>query len=159
MAWRPSAKKKKYVSPEIEVVNLDEQPKLQFTDEDVTNKLKMTVSYKKDGKPVCTDLTLEVANEDGSGTFRGGWNEGEEPSEGTTLTATVVYNGESTVVSSTVSVQKLMEQCKHTYIGSFEYINDKTVSLKDDRAYIEFDLEETQSKFNVFQKTTKQCQN
>ena len=123
---------------------------MKFTDEDVTNKLKMTVSYKKDeSTTVSTNLTLEVANEDGSGTFRGGWDEGDEPSKGTTLTATVVYNGESTVVSSTESVQKLMKQCKHTYCGSFEYINEKTVTLKDDRAYIEFDLEETQFKVYV----------
>ena len=119
-------------------------------DADEVKKLKMTVSYKKDeSTTVSTDLTLESVNDEGNGTFKGEWQEGDEPSEGTSLTATVVYNDESSVVSSTESVKELMEECKHTYRGEFKYINDKSVTLGDDRAYIEFDLEKTQYKVYV----------
>lgn len=120
---------------------------VKFEETDITAGLTMSVT---DGTH-STTLNLTAVDTDGKGTFTGSWNEGEEPSDNTELTATVAYNSSSTVVNSTESVQKLMETCAHTYKGTFNYQTSggNSVTLTDDRAYIEFSLAEGQKKVSV----------
>ena len=121
---------------------------VKFEEADITAGLTMSVT---DGTH-STTLTLTAVDVDGKGTFTGSWSEGEEPSDGAEITATVAYNSSSTVVNSTESVQKLMETCAHTYKGTFNYqtSSGNSVTLTDDRAYIEFSLaEEGQKKVSV----------
>ena len=118
---------------------------VKFDNDDITAGLTMSVT---DGTN-STTLTLTAVDVDGKGTFTGSWS--EEPSDNTELTATVAYNSSSTVVNSTESVKKLMETCAHTYKGTFNYqtSGDNSVTLTDDRAYIEFTLAEGQKKVSV----------
>lgn len=120
---------------------------VKFDNDDITAGLTMSVT---DGTH-STTLNLTAVDTDGKGTFTGSWNEGEEPSDNTELTATVAYNSSSTVVNSTESVQKLMETCAHNYKGTFNYQTSggNSVTLTDDRAYIEFSLAEGQKKVSV----------
>lgn len=120
---------------------------VKFEEADITDGLTMSVT---DGTH-STTLNLTAVDTDGKGTFTGSWNEGEEPSDGAEITATVAYNSSSTVVNSTESVQKLMETCAHNYKGTFNYQTSggNSVTLTDDRAYIEFTLAEGQKKVYV----------
>lgn len=120
---------------------------VKFEEADITAGLTMSVT---DGTH-STTLNLTAVDVDGKGTFTGSWNAGEEPSDNTELTATVAYNSSSTVVNSTESVQKLMETCAHNYKGTFNYQTSggNSVTLTDDRAYIEFTLAEGQKKVSV----------
>ena len=118
---------------------------VKFDEADITAGLTMSVT---DGTH-STTLNLTAVDADGKGTFTGSWS--EEPSDNTELTATVAYNSSSTVVNSTESVKKLMETCAHTYNGKFNYQTSggNSVTLTDDRAYIEFTLAEGQKKVSV----------
>ncbi|MBQ4407151.1 MAG: hypothetical protein II852_09095 [Bacteroidales bacterium] len=120
---------------------------VKFVEADITDGLTMSVT---DGTH-STTLTLTAVDVDGKGTFTGSWNEGEEPSDGVKITATVAYKSGSTVVNSTESVKKLMEICAHNYKGTFNYQTSggNSVTLTDDRAYIEFTLAEGQKKVFV----------
>lgn len=120
---------------------------VKFEETDITAGLTMSVT---DGTH-STTLNLTAVDTDGKGTFTGSWSEGEDPSDGAEITATVAYNSSSTVVNSTESVQKLMETCAHTYKGTFNYQTSggNSVTLTDDRAYIEFTLAEGQKKVSV----------
>ena len=120
---------------------------VKFEEADITAGLTMSVT---DG-PHSTTLTLTAVDTDGKGTFTGSWSEGEEPSDGAEITATVAYHSSSTVVNSTESVQKLMETCAHNYKGTFNYQTSggNSVTLTDDRAYIEFTLADGQKKVSV----------
>ena len=120
---------------------------VKFEEADITAGLTMSVT---DGTH-STTLNLTAVDVDGKGTFTGSWSEGEEPSDGVEITATVAYKSGSTVVNSTESVQKLMETCVHNYKGTFNYQTSggNSVTLTDDRAYIEFSLAEGQKKVFV----------
>ena len=120
---------------------------VKFEEADITAGLIMSVT---DGTH-STTLNLTAVDAEGKGTFTGSWNEGEEPSDNTELTATVAYNSSSTVVNSTESVKSLMETCAHNYKGTFNYQTSggNSVTLTDDRAYIEFTLAEGQKKVSV----------
>lgn len=99
-----------------------------FTTEDVTNNLSMTIS---NGTTPIGTLTLKNV----SGTFDGELS--PEPADGTELTATITYNEGSVTTSSTISIIDLMENCAHTYTGTFIYKTDDNVMLTDDKAYFE----------------------
>lgn len=120
---------------------------VKFDNDDITAGLTMSVT---DGTH-STTLNLTAVDAYGKGTFTGSWSEGDEPSDGAEITATVAYKSSSTVVNSTESVQKLMASCAHTYKGTFNYqpSGGNSVTLTDDRAYIEFTLAEGQKKVSV----------
>ena len=133
----------------VSVDSDDATIKPSFTEDNVTAELKMSIS---EGETELGTLTLQ----DTEGNFSGILD--KEPSaDGVELTATVAYNSSSTVVNSTESVQKLMETCAHTYKGTFNYQTSggNSVTLTDDRAYIEFTLSEAEK--SLRQRTVVRC--
>ena len=113
--------------------------KPSFTEDNVTDKLKMTIS---EGETELGTLTLQ----DTDGNFSGILD--KEPSaEGVTLTASITTTGDAT--SSIESIADLIKNCAHKYTGTFKYKTDDKVMLTDDRAYIEFTLAEGQKKVSV----------
>ena len=87
-----------------------------------------------------TTLKLSSVDGDGVATFDGEWTDGE-PGKGTDITATITIaatgGDKSSFTEGTEKLEDLMKKCGHTYTGSFKYKTDNSVTLKDDKAYIE----------------------
>ena len=109
---------------------------MKFTSEDVGSYMFVC----DDGHYHMAQLKLEKIDENGNGIFNGFWEETGEPTAGTLLTATIMYNGGSNTFFSTSSLTDLMQNCVHVYQGKFHFQTETSVSLEDDMAYLEFIL-------------------
>ena len=126
---------------------------------DATTDANREMTVSGDGKS--TTLTLSSVDANGVATFDGEWTDGE-PGEGKDITATITIaatGGEtSSYTTGTETLEDLMEKCGHTYTGTFHYKTDNSVTLYDDKAYIEIIMSPLQHdidlRFNGSNQTT-----
>ena len=123
----------------VSVDSDDATIKPSFTEDNVTAKLKMSIS---EGETELGTLTLQ----DTDGNFSGELTTAPS-ADGVTLTATILTTGDAT--SSTVSIADLIKNCAHKYTGTFKYKTDTKVMLTDDKAYIEIIMSPLQHNIDV----------
>lgn len=142
------------VSPESEVVTPNNEAKgVPFSIKAVTNVAQSKLAYADDGQTVTTKFTkddvaerrkmlvfyndntvemvLESVDDDGNGIFNGRLP--VEPDAETDIYVQCSYNETSTVESSK-SLEDLLTNCPHKYIGTFKY-GDASVELVDQNFY------------------------
>ena len=99
---------------------------ISFSDDDVTNQLKMII---KEGDTQIGEATIQSDKATFSGSLT------QQPSPNADLTAEITTGGSSSATYSDKSLQDLLETCAHTFSGTFK-LGDKTVDLTDQNAYL-----------------------
>ena len=99
---------------------------ITFSDDDVANQLKMII---KEGDNKIGEATIQSDKATFSGSLT------QQPSSNTDLTAVITTGGNSSATYSDKSLQDLLENCAHTFLGTFQY-GAAEVTLTDQNAYL-----------------------